>query len=294
VVAPAGRVPGDLLDGWCDLLSKAGFVVEQGRHVRSVDPSAPYLAGRDEERALDLQAAFTDPAVDGIVCARGGYGCARILGLLDPAAFRPRPIVGFSDITALHGFLAAKAGFASLHGPLLSTVSDHEPGTLYRMLGAMCGDAPRPLEMDTLIEGRASGPLIGGNLTLVSALAGTDCFPTLEGAIVFLEEVAEAPYRIDRALNSLMMRGLDKAAGVVFGDLGGASDRYVPEGQVDACLKACAIGLCKQAGIPTAWGAPIGHRQRNETLGFGMPASLMCSPGGAVLNTSSAVHGGNR
>jgi muramoyltetrapeptide carboxypeptidase len=201
-------------------------------------------------------------------------------------------LIGFSDVTALHGFLASRAGMASLHGPLLSTLRLHDSRAWDAMIAALQGAPPPPLSMDTVCEGEGEGPLIGGNLSLVAALAGTSCFPSLRGAIVFVEEVGEPPYRIDRSLTGLMMRGLGEAAGVVFGDMGAVGDRYVPEEMAGDCVRARVDRLLCGAGIPVGWGAPFGHRLRNETLAFGTTARLVCSSGGAVLTMTRAVEGG--
>ncbi|WP_347302956.1 LD-carboxypeptidase [Croceibacterium sp. TMG7-5b_MA50] len=193
-----------------------------------------YLAGTDAERAAGVNAMFADRAVRAVLSVRGGWGCARILPLLDYAAMRrdPKPLVGFSDVTALHLALQAReVGFATIHGP---NAASQWPLGNWEPLRDMLFDAatptygPPPPATDRLVDGAArtvtitsgtaEGRLIGGNLTVLSALAGTPWLPDFTGAILFLEETNEAQYRIDRMLTQLGQAGiLPRVAGVVFG-----------------------------------------------------------------------------
>jgi len=192
-----------------------------------------YLAGTDAERAADVNAMFADDSVKAIFAIRGGWGCARILPLLDWALIRAHPklLVGFSDITALHMAIAAKAGFTTIHGPVAASAWGKLSWESFRAV-AFEGAAPtyRPQEtpedriapragrIRTFRSGKASGRLLGGNLTVLSALVGTPYLPDFTGAILFIEDTNEAEYRIDRMLTQLSLAGiLGRVAGVVFG-----------------------------------------------------------------------------
>ncbi len=289
VVAPCGVVRPDAVADGLRHLRDAGFCVQLADHVYGCDSSAPYLAGTDRERAADLTAAFLDDDVHGVICARGGFGAMRTLELLGCDAWPAKPLLGFSDVTALHGWLLAQQGMMSLHGPLLSTLAAHEPEALAGAVGALRGLAPAPLAMQTVCPGVADGPLVGGNLSLLSSLAGTRWFPSLRGAVVFIEEIGEAAYRIDRMITSLMWRGLREAAAVVFGDLGSTGDRYVAGADLDASIRDRVCQLMAPLGIPVAWGAGFGHRTHNATLHVGARASLRADANGAVLRMACAV-----
>ena len=210
-----------------------GLVPKLGPHVGT---RYGYLAGRDAERAADLNAMFKDPEVRAIFAIRGGSGAARILPLLDWATIRANPklLIGYSDITALHMAMAARVGTPTVHGPNVSS-SGNNWGKLswdaFRALafeGTMPTFANPPGVDDRLVQrsgrirtfgqGRASGRLLGGNLTVLTALMGTPYLPDFNGAILFLEDVDEGPHRIDRMLTQLALGGiLRRVAGVVFG-----------------------------------------------------------------------------
>ena len=169
-----------------------------------------YLAGSDEQRAHDFNAALRDPGIDGIWCVRGGYGAMRILSALDYDALRrrPRPILGYSDITALHCAIGVRCGVVSYHGPTArGELTPFSRESLVRAVVEQrdpCGHAP---EARTLRGGRATGRLVGGNLALLAALCGTPFAPDYSDAILVLEDVGEATYRIDRMLQQLRLGG---------------------------------------------------------------------------------------
>jgi muramoyltetrapeptide carboxypeptidase len=181
-----------------------------------------YLAGPDVRRLGELERWLADDDVDAIVAARGGYGATRLLEALDPTlvAARPKLLVGFSDVTALHA-LWARAGLRSIHGPMVAALGRAGPGARERWRGAVEGAIPETATaLRTIAGGRAEGPLIGGNLAVLAALAGTPFAPPTRGAVLFLEDVGERPYRIDRTLTTLRHAGwLDRVAAVVIGQL---------------------------------------------------------------------------
>ncbi len=266
---------------------RAGLAILAARYtiVHDYQPAAPdgplpYLAGDDEARAGALDAALRDERVEAIFCARGGYGSSRLLGRLDGEALRRRRplLVGFSDVTALHCW-AARLGVPSVHGPVVSQLArlpEEDRAALFALLE---GEAPALSGLECLVPGTASGPLLGGNLTLLAHLCGTPQQPDLHGRLLLLEEVGEAPYRIDRLLTQLELAGvLDGVAGVVVGELTGcdaAAERHLPAHDARAVV-ACRLGAL---GVPTVLGAPVGHGARNVALPLGVPAHLDASAG---------------
>jgi muramoyltetrapeptide carboxypeptidase len=234
---------------------------------------AGYLAGADEARAAVLSAAMLEPEVDGILCARGGYGAMRILDALPWDAFgeRPKVLVGFSDITALH--LAANArGIATVHGPNVTGLGRSiTAAERLSLITALEGGPAEPWTgLDVIVPGEARGPVVGGNLALVEAMAAGGRLVVPEGAIVTLEDVTERPYRIDRMLTSLLLGGhLARASAIVFG--GFTQCHPGPDGvTVDEVLRE----RTSQLGVPVVSGAPFGHGAPNHAFCLGREAVL--------------------
>lgn len=231
-----------------------------------------YLAGPDETRARDFDAVLADPRIDGIWCLRGGYGTMRIIDRLDFAALArsPKPIVGFSDITAIH-CAAAVHGVATFHGPVArSLCGEFSRSSLARALGSRCDPCGAAPGARTLRGGWAEGILAGGNLALLAALAGTPWAPRLDDAILVVEDVGEAVYRIDRMLRQLRLAGLLAGVrGIVFGAFTERPDE--PDGlPLDDVLAETADAL----GVPCIAGAPIGHIDDQWTIPLGARAVL--------------------
>ena len=256
-----------------------------------------YLAGSDEHRLADLNAALRDPAVDAVWCLRGGFGVTRILERVDFTALaeRPRPLIGFSDVTALLLGVLSETGVIAFHGPmarapltlfsrehLIPVVTTAQPaGRLAPVLPPPDVLAPRSPRIVPIQGGVAEGPLVGGNLSLLTALAGTRFFPALEGAILFLEEVGEDLYRVDRMLAHLRMIGaLERVAGVIVGQFTDMQ-RGTSEGALgfDEVLSTYFGSL----GVPVAYGFPIGHVDDQWTLPLGVRARLDASAGEVTL-----------
>lgn len=228
VVSPAGPPDPGRLDGGVKVLETLGFRVSLGKHVAE---RRGYLAGSDEARAEDLNQAFRDPDIRGIICSRGGYGATRILPLLDYEAVRndPKVFVGFSDITALHLALSRRAGLVTFHGPVLGALG-HKLTRLTLDCFVRAVTSTEPLDVLPMPEdypvprvlraGRATGLLAGGNLSLISALLGTPYELDAKGRVLLLEDVGEEPYRVDRLLSQLALAGkLGQAAGVALGEM---------------------------------------------------------------------------
>jgi muramoyltetrapeptide carboxypeptidase len=252
-----------------------------------------YLAGTDHERLADLNAALRDPKVDAIWCIRGGYGVTRVLDRIDFAALssKPKPIIGFSDITALLNAVSRAAGVISFHGPVArasmpSFSREHfervltkaEPaGRLGRIPQAEHILLPQEHRIVTLCGGIAEGPLAGGNLTLLQCLVGTPWFPDLTGALLFIEDVGEHLYRIDRILAQLRTIGaLQHLAGVVVGQF---SDLVRAERDGSFGFDQVLTEYFSPLRIPVAYGFPVGHIDAQWTLPLGVRARLDADAG---------------
>lgn len=292
VVAPSGPVPPAELGAALEILAARYRLVydEAGLLAR-----AGYLAGDDDRRAEELERHLADPDVRAIFMARGGYGLMRVLERLNPAvlAREPKPIVGFSDGTALLAF-ALRAGVRPIHGPvavqlprlpaaevawLFRLLEDPSPavvpGALYRLGGAAPG----------VIEGR----LVGGNLELVTRLIGTPWQLDLDGAIFFFEEVGERPYRLDRMLTQLHLAGaLDGVRGALCGELVRCEEPPASADGVPAPLAVVAERLAR-VGIVGAAGAPFGHGAQNVALPVGARALLDLGRGELILQEGAVA-----
>ena len=286
VIAPASPFDRGRFDKGVKVLEDLGFRVAWRPDVFS---ATGYVAGDDERRAKELVEAFADRETKGIVCARGGYGTPRILSRLDFAALvrSPKVFVGFSDVTAL--LLAFhRAGMVTFHGPMATgrmseaEFSKEDADSFVRAVGEDKGSGAVG-EGRVLVPGDAEGPLLGGNLAMVTALMGTPWAPIAKGAIVFLEDVGEKPYRVDRMLMQLELAGvLGDAAGIAFGRFSGCENPADPAQKVDDVIAAIA----KRIGKPAIAGLPFGHGGENRTLPLGVRAR---SSGGGLSVLAAAV-----
>ncbi|CAL9371738.1 S66 peptidase family protein [Streptomyces sp. enrichment culture] len=284
VVAPSGPVPQDRLRAGLDVLRGWGLDPVVAPHVLDRHDRFDYLAGTDADRAADLQAAWCDPAVDAVICARGGYGVQRMTELLDWTAMRaagPKVFVGFSDITALHEAFATRLGLVTLHGPMAAgfdfikstRAQDHLRATLF---------APETVRVlatrgTALVPGRARGVTLGGCLALLAAELGTPHARTsARGGLLCLEDVGEETYRLDRSLTQLLRAGLlDGVAGVL---LGSWADCGPPDE-----LRALFADRLSGLGVPVAGEFGFGHCDGAMTVPFGVPAELDAGAGTLTL-----------
>ena len=249
-----------------------GWDAVVGKHATARDG---YLAGDDASRLLDLNAALRDDAIDGIWCLRGGYGAMRLLPFLDVDAMRrrPRALIGYSDITALHAALGGASAVITYHGPHAGTrLSSFSHESMEQAVVAQrdsCGHAP---DARTLRPGRAGGRLIGGNLALLASLCGTPFAPDYTDAILVLEDIGEPTYRIDRMLRQLVLSGaLGRVAGIAFGSFTeGTEDGDATSRALDDVLREAA----ELAGVPAIAGIPVGHIDDQWTLPLGAMAEL--------------------
>ena len=284
LVAPAGPLPPGALERAVEQVEAWGWRPLPGPHAAGSHHG--YLSGRDEDRLGDLQAALSSPAVDAVWCLRGGYGTMRLLRRIDwrPMLERPRPLIGFSDNTALHLALVRR-GLVSFHGPH-AAADPFPPFTGERLRELLvrpepAGVLPLPEESGerpaAIRGGAAEGPLVGGNLALLAATLGTPDALRAEGAILFFEEVGEPAYRIDRLLTQLELAGvLDAVAGVV---IGGMTEVPIPTRDDIPPVREVLAGRLHDRGVPVLTGCPVGHIDEMWTLPLGIRARLDADAG---------------
>jgi muramoyltetrapeptide carboxypeptidase len=279
VVAPSGWVHPERLDAGCAVLRSLGFDVSTGPHLLDRHQSG-FLAGDDVDRAADLQGAWCDDEVDAIFCARGGYGAVRLIDRLDWTAMRKavadrsvKPFVGSSDVTALHQAFAHHLGISTFFGPMVAGAILGRPNPGAATIGALRAamlESGGPLTFsggETLYHGAGhpapvSGVSIGGTLSVLCSLLGTREAGQARGGIVLLEDVAEAPYRIDRMLTHLLRSGW--LAGVT-GIACGSWTRCGSPAAVNSVLQERLSGL----GVPLLTGFPFGHGPEQATIPLG-------------------------
>ena len=273
LVAPSGPLRGPHeLTASVSHAASLGWEAVPGSHVLQRDG---YLAGTDAERLADLNAAIQDDRIDGIWCVRGGYGAMRILDGIDYDAMRrhPRTLIGYSDITALHAAFSTRADVVTFHGPTArGALTEFSRNSLERATIARADSCGVAAEGRTVRRGVARGRLVGGNLALLAALAGTPFAPDYRDAILVVEDVGEPTYRIDRMLRQRVLSGkLVELAGIAFGQFteGNDVDEHDSRG-LDDILRETAELL----SIPAVAGIPLGHIDHQWTVPLGAPAEL--------------------
>ena len=289
LVSPSGPIRAERVERGIELLESWGLRVVVAPHAYA---RWGYLAGDDATRAADLNAAFADPEIRGVLCTRGGYGAQRMVDALDMAAVRrdPKVVGGFSDVTALQLALWRGARLATVHCPALAWNDERTPEVSAESLrSALMSTDPVTVKSveteDTAgvrVPGTATGTLLGGNLCLLTSTIGTPDMPDLSGAILLLEEVQEPVYKIDRMLTHL------RRAGVLAGLAG------VALGQFTDCLDDWNVGLATMLldrlgdlGVPVLGGLPVGHGPGQLTVPVGVPATLDATAG--TLTAEPAV-----
>ena len=287
LVAPAGPLRDEQdLDRSVANAASFGWIAVPGAHVLERDG---YLAGSDDHRLADLNRAIRDDSIDAIWCIRGGYGAIRLLDGIDYDALarRPKAVIGYSDITTLHAAVGRRCNLVSYHG---ATARAHLSEMTRRSLAGIVAE---PWErftiadpsMTTLKGGTARGRLAGGNLALVAALIGTPYAPDLDGAVLLLEDVNEAVYRIDRMLTQLWLSGgLRSIAGLAFGSFTEIPDDPAnapppPQRTIERVLEEFAA----RCGVPCVSGFPMGHIDDQHTYPLGATATLNADEGILVI-----------
>ena len=292
IVAPASPFPDDAFEAGLGELRRLGF---EPAYEAGVFDRRGYVAGEAAARARAVMDAFEDPGMAAIVAARGGYGSVELLPFLSVDTIRrhPKLLVGYSDITALLGFLTTRCGVVALHGPCVAAglhggPSAYDPSTFVRALMSEepLGVLPAP-GLETLARGEAVGPFLGGNLTQLAASMGTPyAFDPPRGFVLFLEEVGERPYRVDRLLTQLRFAGvLERAAAVVFGECGGCDE---PDGS--ATVRGVLAEAVRGFTGPVVFGLPAGHTSGPAlTVPLGVRARVVAGPTCAVEILEPAV-----
>lgn len=286
LIAPASYAGEKRTQNAISNLKSLGLEVVEGKYLREENG---FIAGTDGERVEDIHTMFRRKDIDGIWCVRGGYGTTRILNMLDYDLIRsnPKVFVGYSDITALHQAFYTQAGLVTFHGPVAA--SDYTDYTIAGVKAALFGSdynyriepVPEPGDGEESFEvihsGVANGTILGGNLTLLAALCGTDFLPDLSGKIVYIEDIGEASYRIDRMLVQLIQAAsLKNAAGLIFGNF----TRCGPEeGSSDQTVSEVLYDHFGSLDIPVVKGYSIGHISNQATVAVGMQAEMDADSG---------------
>lgn len=281
-----------------DALAALGFEARLGAHLLD---RRGYLAGRDEDRAADVMAMFADPSVKAIHALRGGWGCARLLPLLDftTIARSPKILLGYSDLTALLLPIHARGGFVTFHGIngasqwnafnvdwFRRVLMEGEAVTMANPVELQDSLVPTENRIRTITPGRARGRLIGGNLSVLTSLVGSGMLPDFTDAILFIEDVQEAPYRIDRMLTQLALAGiLRRVRAVVWGRCTKCSPG---EGFGSLTISDVLDDHVKPLNVPAWEGAQIGHIDRQFIMPIGVEAEVDASAG-TIRMLASAV-----
>jgi muramoyltetrapeptide carboxypeptidase len=283
ITAPARWVNEQDIEPFMDALEKEGWVVHTGSLYRKNNQ----YSGTDEERLKDLQVMLDDPEIRAVFCARGGYGTARLLDGVDLNAFSASPkwISGFSDITALHACILMKIGTAVLHSGMPYTLRNgrEDPGLaslLDTLSGTLTDYKIPPHEFNR--EGLADGILLGGNLSVLYSLTGTPYQVPTRGAVLFLEDVDEYLYHIDRMMLSLKMAGLlEQLEGLVIGGMTDMNDNEIPFGKTAYEIIRDAV---EPYGFPVCFGFPAGHQEPNLPLVLGREVHLEVNRAGCTMD----------
>ncbi len=269
IAAPASPFASETFEAGMEALQEMGFntKIPDGLHEKD-----GHLAGTDAHRANLLHELFSDDAIHGIICARGGFGSLRLLSLIDYDLIRnnPKAFIGFSDISSLLSAITQQCGLVTFHGPMVTSLGNSEDTTRQAMINAL--RLAERLEIKaqngiTLRNGKGTAPVAGGNLTTLCHLLGTPYQAAWRGHILFLEDRNEAAYRIDRMLTQLKLAGcLDGVAGVMLGS-------FEDCGDLDAIFRM-VMDVFDEEGVPIAAGFNVGHGYRNATLPIGLNATL--------------------
>ena len=271
LIAPSGPLPENTAKLGIDAIKKLGFIPVVGKYACE---NNGYLAGKDEQRAEDFNAMFADKSIKGIICLRGGYGAIRILDKInwDIVKQNPKVFVGYSDITALHIAINQKTSLITYHGPMPTTELIHkklDKLTFASLKQNIYGKTPKELDLNrytikTLIRGSFSGKLVGGNLTTIVSTLGSEYEINTENCILFLEDISEPLYKVDRMLIQLKICGkLKNVSAVILGDFIDENGEKMKE--VNEVFK----DILQPLGIPCLYNLPCGHSFPTITLPLG-------------------------
>ena len=286
IVCPSGYMPFEKAQTCIDTLQQWGFKVKVGKTLGN---QFNYFSGTDEERLNDLQVMIDDEEVKAILCARGGYGLSRIVDRIDFEHFKKNPkwIIGYSDVTILHMHLYSKFGIASLHSPMASAFNNYgaQNEFVQSLRKALCGElfdyscSVYPFNKN----GEAKGELVGGNLSLLVHLIGTLSEVDTKNKILFLEDVGEYLYNVDRMMMQLKRSGkLESPAGLVIGGFTEMKDTTIPFGQN---VYEIIFDKVKEYNYPVCFDFPVGHTDRNYALKVGVKHRLIVDKEKVVLKS---------
>ena len=279
IVCPSGFMPREKAQTCIDTLQQWGYKVRVGATLDS--DSENYFAGTDDERLADLQHALDDPAVDAILCGRGGYGLTRIIDAIDFTAFRKKPkwLIGYSDVTVLHAHVFTKYDIATLHSPMAGAFNDGGATSegvlsLRRALDGESAAYTCAIHQFNR-RGKATAPLVGGNLSILAHLIGSPSDIDTRGKLLFLEDVGEYLYNLDRMLRQLKRSGkLANLAGLVVGGFTDLKDTTRPFG---SSAYAIIRDVVSEYNYPVCFGFPVSHGQDNVALKMGLTHTLIVS-----------------
>lgn len=266
VVAPSGAYDPAKLEAGLAIARSEGFDL---RLFHGMLSPVRYLAADDRTRLAQLIEALTSPDYAAVWLVRGGYGATRLIADLPRDRIDDRPVIGFSDATALFCGLPARS--RCIHGPMLHSLASTNADARAHLFRLLAGEPTAPLSGEAWVPGEAAGPLIGGNLAMLASLCGTPFMPTLRGHIVVLEDIGEAPYRVDRMLQQLRLAGaLDGVAGLAFGEF----ENCPPPAGSAWSLRDVLLDHAARLGVPVVGNLPIGHGANNFAFPWGASARL--------------------
>lgn len=273
LISTARRINKEELQFACNFIEEKGFTYRFGEHLFGADNQ---FSGTDKERAADLRQMINDTNIKAILCVRGGYGTVRLLDLIHWEAFKQHPkwICGYSDITALHSLLQNDLGIASIHSTMpisFKSNSKEALNTLFDHLQGNCASYEFPSH-ELNRKGDAEGVIIGGNLSVLYSMMGSKDQAQTKGKILFLEDLDEYLYHIDRMLQNMKRAGLfEGLAGLIIGGMTDMNDNTVPFGRN---AEEIISDICKDYNFPIAYNFPAGHIDDNRAITFGKKVKL--------------------
>ena len=281
LVAPSGPIVNrDNLERGIHILKDAGYKLKFFRDFRDTEG---YLAGSDQERADEFNSIWADPEVKAVIAARGGYGSLRMLDMLDLELVQKNPkiLIGFSDLTVLLTAIHKITGLVTFHGPVVTTLANIDEESRKRFLDTLSGRIPTFLKPDRftiLQDGKAEGILLGGNLTTLAHMLATPYDTSWQDVILFIEDIGESPYRLDRLLTHLAKaQKLDNLAGIILGTFTESDNTESPD--LAKCMNDRVLELLGGQNIPIWSDFPVGHGSRNLTIPLGIRVQMDTNAG---------------
>ena len=270
IISPSSPIEDEDLEKAIELIRKKGFSVELSKNLSS-PYSLSYMAGDPKKRAEDINSMFSKKEIKAIICARGGYGSMRILEYIDYELIKENPkiIVGYSDVTSILSAILEKANLLTFHGPMIKDLISLDPNYLRQFWNMLKGEYEEEMRIKDaypIVSGKAEGVLFGGNLSTISHLIGTPFFPSLKDIVLFLEDVNEPYYKIDRMITHLRLSGFFKnVKGLILGLFKGCGKRDI--------IEKIILDVVSER-IPIISGFPIGHSEKNLPIPIGIRVEL--------------------